>query len=138
MASQTPLGRWLFHHEVWTHWDSCIKDTIKLWKLQITHLFSGNCNKRLKWRTRTQLNDTEIGWIGWKYRALLSGTFRDYIKLFVIRNFIWETISLKPRTWTRWMRWYDQSNKIFQENEKSIEKAKKLLKEQFPGISPMW
>lgn len=31
----------------------------------------------------------------------------------------------------------DKSNKIFQENEKSIEKAKKLLKEQFPGISPM-
>lgn len=31
----------------------------------------------------------------------------------------------------------DKSNKIFHENEKSIEKAKKLLKEQFPDISPM-
>ncbi|GES85672.1 hypothetical protein RCL_jg6669.t1 [Rhizophagus clarus] len=95
--------------------------------------FNGDRNKRLK-DTKTQLNVTET-------QVKILGILRDYIKLILILKVERELVrvnGMKRKKCSRVLRNQDlnemmnKSNKAFHDNEKSIEQAKTLLKEQFP------
>ncbi|CAB4404424.1 unnamed protein product [Rhizophagus irregularis] len=124
--------------------------------------------------TRAQLNDTKTQLNNTETRVKILGTFRDYIKLFLIQKverelgksewyevknalfekrvlkrmglelderddvvkklggFLFDNYNITMEEFELLLEMRDKSNKAFHDNEKSIEQAKTLLKEQFP------